>query len=88
MFYHWLKNSTPLADGGNISGSTTATLSLRDVGTNDAAGYSVIVSNSLGSATGTTATLTVLEPPASVSVVAGTNVTFSVSASGTAPLTY
>ena len=92
--YQWLKNGAALADGGNVSGSTTPTLSLATVSSADAANYSVIVTNSSGSITSAIATLTVLLPPtiltqpASMSVGPGTNVTFSITVSGTAPLAY
>jgi len=94
LFYFWLKNGSPLADGGNLSGSATASLILSAVTTNDAASYSVIVSNSLGTITSPAATLTVSVPPAiitspaSATLIAGSNVTFTVAASGTAPLVY
>ena len=94
LIYQWLKNGTPLADGGNVTGSATANLNLSAVSAGDAAGYSVIVSNSLGSATSPAATLTVLippaivTPPASMTAIAGSNVSFTVTASGTAPLNF
>ncbi|MDD5141112.1 MAG: immunoglobulin domain-containing protein [Verrucomicrobiales bacterium] len=94
LVYRWLKNTLPLADGGNVSGSATATLTLSGVSTNDAASYSVTVSNSLGGITSPVATLTVMVPPAIItqpagaSVVAGTNVTFTVAASGSATLAF
>ena len=57
-----------LSDGGNVSGSQTATLSLSNALSLDNGGYSVIVSNSYGSVTSLVATLTVLNsdilPPA------------------------
>ena len=59
--YQWFKNgTTALSDGANISGSTTPTLSLANIGLSDAAGYSVVVSNAAGSVTSSTATLTVI----------------------------
>ena len=94
LAYQWFKNGAVLANGGNVSGATTATLSLAAVASADAANYSVTITNSAGSITSTIATLTVLLPPAiviqpaSASVLAGSNVSFSVSASGTAPLSY
>ncbi len=94
LAYKWLKNGAVLVSGGNVTGSTTATLSLATVSSADAANYSVIVTNSSGSITSSIATLTVLSPPAivtppaSVSVSAGNNASFTVTASGTAPLSY
>ena len=94
LAYQWLKNGVVLANGGNVSGSTTATLTLSGVSASDAAGYSVTVTNSLGSVTSPAATLTVavppaiVTPPANATTVAGSNVSFTVTASGTAPLTF
>ncbi|PTX91566.1 immunoglobulin domain-containing protein [Opitutus sp. ER46] len=51
--YQWRR------DGTAIAGATTSVLSLTAVTLADAAGYSVVVSNSQGSATSQTATLTV-----------------------------
>ena len=92
--YQWKKGSSPLSDGGNISGSTTATLTLSGVSQSDAASYSVVVSNTAGNATSAAAILTVVDPPAitaqpqNQAVAAGASATFSVGASSTAPLTY
>ena len=94
LAYQWLKNGVALANGGNVSGATTATLSLANVSATDTANYSLTVTNSVGSITSTIATLTVLLPPAivtqpaSASIAAGSNVSFTVTASGTAPLSY
>ncbi len=59
LFYHWRRSGTNLTDGGNISGAATSTLTLANVSPADTATYSVLVSNALGSATSTGATLTV-----------------------------
>lgn len=56
--YQWKKGGT------NISGATNATLTLLNISSGDAAGYSVVVSNSAGNATSNTATLTVTDPNA------------------------
>jgi hypothetical protein len=94
LTYQWLKNGAPLTDGGNVSGSATATLNLFAVGNGDAASYSVAVSNSLGGVISPAATLTVAippaitSPPANATILAGSNVSFTVTASGTAPLNY
>ncbi len=68
-------------------------LTISNVLANDAAGYSVIVSSTAGSVTSAVAQLTVIDPaivtqPASLSVRAGTNAVFTVSAAGTGPLQY
>src|SRR5207245_2008672 len=59
----------------------------------DAGGYSVVISSAYGSVTSAVATLTVVDPvinaqPASQAKNAGDSVTFSVAATGTAPLSY
>lgn len=65
LSYQWLLNgATVLADGGLISGSQTATLSMAGVAATNAGSYSVIVSNASGSVTSGAATLTVLSLPA------------------------
>jgi hypothetical protein len=93
--YQWRKNGTnSLTDGGRVSGATTATLTLSSITPNDAGSYSVVVTNVAGSATSSNAVLTVIEPPTIVSQpanrtnTAGTTASFSVTAGGTAPLSY
>ncbi len=92
--YQWRSNGVDLVDGGNVSGATTATLTLSNVLKADEAVYSVRVTNNAGFADSDgTSTLTVIDPvitgqPASQAVSAGTNVTFNVTAVGTAPITY
>jgi hypothetical protein len=56
--YQWLKNGSPVAN------TTNATLTIASAGAGDAANYSVIISNSVGSVTSDVATLTVNVPPA------------------------
>lgn len=58
--FQWLKNGTNLVDGGRISGATGSTLSVTNVQSDDAADYSVIVTNIAGSAVSAVAALTVL----------------------------
>jgi hypothetical protein len=86
--YQWQKN------GVNISGATSSTLSLTNVQTANVGSYVAIASNSSGVTSSNAATLTVNNPPAittqpsSQSVTAGSNVTFTVVATGTPTLTY
>ncbi len=92
--YQWRKNGADLADGGNISGAVSATLTVSSVAPDDAGSYSVVVTNAGGSATSVSALLvpvvlpTVTTSPADRAVAAGSNVTFTVSATGTPPLFY
>lgn len=91
LSYEWLFNGAP------ISGATSSSLTLNNVQTSLAGNYSVRVSNSAGSLTSASARLTVNPPsgapaitaqPQSQTVTAGANVTFTVTAAGTAPLRY
>ncbi len=91
--FQWKKGSTPLVDGGNILGATTASLTITNVLHASEGSYSVTVSNVAGSVTSAAATLTVIDPfisssPQNTSVALGANTSLSVGASGTAPLKY
>jgi hypothetical protein len=92
LSYQWLANGTAIAGATSASYTTGATVS----GDNGST-YSVQVSNAVGSATSAAATLTVTtEPvaptittqPQNQTVTVGATATFSVVASGTAPLSY
>ncbi len=80
--------------GINIPGATGSSYTRASVQPADAGTYAVIVSNVAGSVTSSNATLAVNVPPAitgqpqSVTAAAGSNVTFTVVATGTAPLDY
>jgi pectate lyase len=91
LSYQWLKN------GAAIAGATAASLTLTNVQAADAGAYRVVVSNAAGSATSATALLTVetgpvapgiTSQPASQIVVVGGQASFTVIATGTAPLSY
>jgi hypothetical protein len=93
LSYQWYKGSTPLTDGGNISGSTTRSLTLNNVAAADAGNFSVIVTNHIGSVTSSVVALTVVDPaiitqPSGQTLPPGATANFSVVATGTAPLTY
>ena len=65
LSYQWLLNgTTALTNGGQFSGSQTATLSITGVGATNAGSYSVIITNVSGSVTSGSATLSVLALPA------------------------
>jgi large repetitive protein len=57
--YQWRRNGTNLIDGGNISGATTAALTLNNVQVPDGGSLDAVVWNSDGSITSSAATLTV-----------------------------
>ncbi|MHC1766869.1 MAG: immunoglobulin domain-containing protein [Verrucomicrobiia bacterium] len=88
LTYQWRKNGSPIA------GATSSTFTINSVQTGDAGGYTVVVTNGAGSVTSSVATLTIQEAPvittqpASLAVAVGGTAAFSVTATGTAPLTY
>ena len=90
LSYFWFSNGVALVSGARIKGTTSATLSISGVQTNDSASYQLIVINNYGSTTSLVATLTVPSPaqitanPVSRAVLLGSNVTFSVTATGSA----
>ncbi len=59
FFYQWRKDGTNLMDGGNISGTATATVTVGNPTPTNTGVYSVVVSNALGSDISSGATLTV-----------------------------
>ena len=87
LAYSWKYN------GAAITGAATSSLRLTNVQTTSSGSYMVTVTNSAGSQSAS-ATLTVLLPPSivtppqSVTVSNGLNASFSVVASGSAPLNY
>lgn len=62
LTYQWKKGGTSLKDGGNISGSATATLTVSSIAAADAGDYTVTISNAGGSVTSSVATLAVITP--------------------------
>src|SRR6266849_4443770 len=89
LSYQWQKNGADI-NGATLASYTTPVATAQD----NAAQFRVVVSNSAGSATSSAATLTVdspptiVTPPVNQTVTAGQMATFSVTASGTAPLSY
>jgi hypothetical protein len=84
-------------NGVNIAGATGTTLTTFVTAADNGAVYSVVATNFLGSATSNNATVTVGAPniapqiraqPASITVTVGQSATFSVDATGAAPLSY
>jgi uncharacterized repeat protein (TIGR03803 family) len=65
LSYQWQEDSTNLSDSVNISGSTNAILTIRNVSSAAAGTYSVIVSNALNWVASTGAVLTVTSVAAS-----------------------
>ena len=83
--------------GANISGATSATLTLTSLTLGDAGSYTAVATNSAGSATSSAAVLTVTAPatapsfttqPANQTALAGGNASFAAAASGSPAPTY
>lgn len=94
LSYFWMKNGTALADGGSVSGATSANLTIANASVLDSATYSVIVSNKLGVANSSNAVLAVYNKPVinaqpqPASLFVGLSATFSVSATSDTPLSF
>ena len=92
LAYQWKKNGTEISGATNSSYTTPATT----VADHDAV-FTVVVSNSAGSATSSDARLTltniavqpaISKQPENQSVITGASASFSVSATGTSPFSY
>jgi subtilase family serine protease len=94
LTYQWRKNGTNLLNGGNVSGATSNVLTISTVTSVNAGNYALVATNIYGSATSQVATLTLVQPPAitlpptNQTIQCGSNASFSVAATGTAPLSY
>jgi hypothetical protein len=67
LSYQWQFNGTNLTDGGNLSSSTTGTLTITNVSFSQSGNYTVLITNVAGSILSSNALLTVLPlPPAPV----------------------
>ncbi len=93
--YQWRKGGVNLTNGSNVAGATTATLTITNAQSADAANYDVVVTNNVSSATSTAVALTVnpaaptiTGQPAALTITNGANASFSVTAVGTSPLSY
>ncbi|HWH71454.1 MAG TPA: immunoglobulin domain-containing protein, partial [Candidatus Sulfotelmatobacter sp.] len=60
LAYKWQKDGNDLANGGTISGATSATLTLANLTVADSGNYTVVVSDNGGTVTSEAATLTVV----------------------------
>ncbi len=96
LTYQWQKGGVNLANGGNVSGATSSSLSLTNITTADAANYRVVVSGA-APCSAVTSNISVLlvnqiiaigtQPPTNQSVCSGTSASLNVVATGTG-LTY
>jgi hypothetical protein len=70
MAYQWKKGGAPLSNTGNVSGATSASLTISSVAASDADDYTVDVSNLAGPAASSAAALTVYSAsPATLTLV-------------------
>ena len=94
LAYQWFTNGVGLVNGGNLSGATSNVLSVSAITSTNAGNYTLVVTNLYGSVTSSVAVLAVLlpaaitVPPAAQNIQCGSNASFSVTATGTAPLKY
>jgi alpha-tubulin suppressor-like RCC1 family protein len=94
LAYKWRKGGVNIANGGTVSGATSATLLISGVQTNDNGEYDAVVSNAYGMVTSTVATLVAGIPPGVTVqptnrfVSLGISATFALTATGTGPLSY
>jgi len=94
LTYQWRNSAGNLSDGGRISGSASASLTITNLSLGDAETYSVAVTGPDGTVTSSGAVLSLIEgvaivtSPTSRTNNAGTTATFSVIASGGGTLTY
>jgi hypothetical protein len=95
LVYQWQFNGAGLLEGSHTTGTKTATLTVNSVSPGDDGFYVCIITNLYESVSSTSAVLSVIVPPNSVAVSpasaasgAGGSVSFSVTASGTAPFGY
>jgi uncharacterized lipoprotein YddW (UPF0748 family) len=94
LSYNWQKDGVDLADGGDISGSSSTTLQIANVEPADLGGYACQVTDSRGTTASDGASLSIKAPasivqePQPQNVQLGGTATFSVSATGGGVLNY
>ena len=95
--FQWTRNGLPLSDSAALSGARTPVLTLNAVTASEVGSYRVVVTNVHGAVTSGAATVALVDSgqaplivsaPQSVSTAVGTSATFTVTATGTAPLAY
>lgn len=89
--FQWQKDGVRLTNTANLSGSTSAKLSVSNLQHSDSGGYSVVLGNGVWNQTSMVASLTVLDPfitsgPTNQTKGFGSNVIVSASLGGTLPI--
>ena len=86
LSYRWYDGSAILNNGNGVSGATSNSLTLSNLTTNSAGGYSVVVTDSSGSVTSSVAMLTIAPPftPGNLAVLRLGDGSAALSSSGTA----
>lgn len=95
LSYRWEQNGAPVS-GGSFSGANTGTLTIANASAADNGTYTLVITNLYGAVTSAPSVVTVSSAPfiteqpspASNSVYAGNDVSFSVSVVGATPLTH
>ncbi len=75
LSYQWKKDTANLVDGVNISGATSATLTINPVSLADDADYSVVVANRYGSTSSAPATLAIVDAPPAITLKGASELT-------------
>ena len=96
LSYHWqTTNGVNLVNGPHVLGADTSVLTFTNAQTTNTGFYQVVITNVVGAVTSSVVNLvvtnippTITLQPASHTVGTGSNVTFTVAAAGTAPLSY
>lgn len=92
--YRWRRSGTNISNGSIYLGVTTTNLILTGITTNAGGNYTLVATNLFGAITSSVVTLTVVLPPkitggiSNRTIECGSNVTFTITATGTAPLYY
>jgi hypothetical protein len=94
LSYQWRLNRANLANNGRVTGANGPDLTLNALVPADSGSYDVVVTNLFSAATSQVATLSVYipvgisVPPTDTTVIAGNNTQFSVTVTGSEPLSY
>jgi hypothetical protein len=93
--YQWYFNGVSLTDSGNVSGSSTAKLTVSNIQSNNNGNYNVVITNIFCSGISSNATLAVINPipgivspPTNLVVILNSNAAFSIYATNYYPLSF